>query len=674
MCPGLTSRERILPFYFFYFNYKLTKQIATSFTQTRSLVPELAVLALDEHLRLALLGLDPPHDLRVDAELLAGGDDGLRLRGGHVDLEAVATVEDLVHLAPGRAAALLDETEEGRHGQHVVLDNAQPIVEEVAHFGLRPAAAVDHAVHLRARHGVEQGLDHGGVGARRAEDELAHGEACLGLDVGELVLAAVHERRRHRGVEALRVARREVVGEDVVPRRGETVGAHAAIVLGLVGRLAVGGEADDYVARADRVVADDVAPPHARRDRAVDHHSAHEVTEVGRLAARADDAHAGVAHRLQHLLGAADERLEHLARDEVLVPPDGRRQQNVVGAADAQQVVRVHDDGVLGDAAPHAQVARLLPVHVRQAALGARPVGVHARAPLRVASDVRDDLAEGLREEALVDVGDRRVHVLLGRANATRHVPLASRVCLRRCAHPFRGSGGRAVDSSVAREEWGLFSGRQNSSVSSHCHTSKDGGLGHWQVTRHGGRALAPRAAACGVAEAQGVGDGSHGLRRRAVRGGKRLGATGHRHGHGRSDGARLGTGQRGGERARDLGCETCCGDPGCPGCDPGCGLALDGAGAGTGAGAGASRRGLWLGSWLAATAASAALRLRGGVVAGCAAAGVASDAAKGARPASASTSAGSRVSSGRGGWGGCCSGDRRAARLGLRLESASSS
>ena len=40
----------------------------------------------------------------------------------------------------------------------------------------------------------------------------------------------------------------------------------------------------------------------------------------------------------------------HLARDEVLVAPDGRGEEDVVRRPDTQQVVEVHDDGVHGDA------------------------------------------------------------------------------------------------------------------------------------------------------------------------------------------------------------------------------------------------------------------------------------------------------------------------------------
>ena len=52
------------------------------------------------------------------------------------------------HLRPLCAGALLDQLEERRDGEHVVLDDAQSVHQEVADFGLRAAAAVHHTVDI----------------------------------------------------------------------------------------------------------------------------------------------------------------------------------------------------------------------------------------------------------------------------------------------------------------------------------------------------------------------------------------------------------------------------------------------------------------------------------------------------------------------------------------------
>ena len=56
---------------------------------------------------------------------------------------------------------------------------------------------------------------------------------------------------------------------------------------------------------------------------------------------------------------------------------DGGRKEDVVTSADANKVVKVHDDGILGNATPNRCVASFLPVHISQRRLCARTVRVH---------------------------------------------------------------------------------------------------------------------------------------------------------------------------------------------------------------------------------------------------------------------------------------------------------
>ena len=151
----------------------------------------------------------------------------------------------------------------------------------------------------------------------------------------------------------------------------------------------------DDVARTNLRVVDDVAALHAAGHGAVYDDGAHQVAHVGRLAARGIDAHAHPAQFGQQFVRAVDDGRYDFARHQQLVAPDGAGHQNVVHRTHAQQVVNVHDEGVLGDALPHAEVARFLPIQVGQRGLGARAVGVHDVAILRVAAqDVGDNLAE----------------------------------------------------------------------------------------------------------------------------------------------------------------------------------------------------------------------------------------------------------------------------------------
>ena len=107
----------------------------------------------------ALTFLDVAHDLSVDVEALADVDDLLGILGTDIDLQAVAAVEDLVHLAPVSTALLGDDAEEGRHGEHVVPDVQEPHNLRTRRIGSRFAIEVHvrmdgqlplHAVHERA--------------------------------------------------------------------------------------------------------------------------------------------------------------------------------------------------------------------------------------------------------------------------------------------------------------------------------------------------------------------------------------------------------------------------------------------------------------------------------------------------------------------------------------------
>ena len=212
-----------------------------------------------------------------------------------------------------------------------------------------------------------------------------------------------------------------------MPCGGQSVAAHAAVVFLFIRGLAITCETHDDVARADVGVVYHVAALHAAGHGRVHDDGAHQVAHVGRLAARGIDAHAHPAQFGQQLVRAVDDGGDDLARHQQLVAPDGAGHEDVIHRAHAKQVVNVHDQGVLRDAFPHAEVARLPPVEVGQRGLGARAVGVHDVAILRVSAQyVGDNLAESPREDALVDVLDGVVNVFFRCAYAAHHVSLVA--------------------------------------------------------------------------------------------------------------------------------------------------------------------------------------------------------------------------------------------------------
>lgn len=83
-------------------------------------------------------------------------------------------------------------------------------------------------------------------------------------------------------------------------------------------------------------------------------------------------------------------------RDEVLVPADGRRQQDVIRHAHAQQVVEVHDERVLRDALPHRQIPGLLPIHISKGGLGPRTCHTAVESQAQPSTHALDGLVAAL--------------------------------------------------------------------------------------------------------------------------------------------------------------------------------------------------------------------------------------------------------------------------------------
>mmetsp|Transcript_41222 Transcript_41222/g.78741 ORF Transcript_41222/g.78741 Transcript_41222/m.78741 type:complete len:218 (-) Transcript_41222:204-857(-) len=215
--------------------------------------------------------------------------------------------------------------------------------------------------------------------------------------------------------------------QNVVPSRGQTVAAHASVVLRLVRGCAGGAHAHDDVSRGDVVVRNHIRPLHTAGHRGVHHHRAHQVAQVRSLSSCRHDVDAVVAQRSQHLLRAVDQRPQHLPGNEVLVATNGGGEKNVVHRSHTQEVIHVHDHRVLSNALPHRQVSSLFPVHVCQRRFCSRTICMHDIAIFLVTAQIiRNDLAERLREDALVNVFDCCVNILFGSRHSTRHIALVT--------------------------------------------------------------------------------------------------------------------------------------------------------------------------------------------------------------------------------------------------------
>src|SRR5690606_27763822 len=109
-------------------------------------------------------------DLRGDTQFTRDADDVCRNGFRHIQLHAVPHVEYLIHLLPVGSRFFLDEVEQGRDVEQVVLDHMQ-VVDEVQYFGLCSATAMDHPMDLLAVI-VEYPLDDRCIRPRGGEYQL----------------------------------------------------------------------------------------------------------------------------------------------------------------------------------------------------------------------------------------------------------------------------------------------------------------------------------------------------------------------------------------------------------------------------------------------------------------------------------------------------------------------
>ena len=224
-------------------------------------------------------------------------------------------------------------------------------------------------------------------------------------------------------VKALGIFLCQILGKDIMTGAGQTVAAHTAIVMFLIGSLTGRAQTHNDITGTDVGIVYHVRALHAAGHSRVYDDRTHQVAHIGGLTTSGIDANTHLTHLSQQLVGTVDDGRDYLARHQHLVTADGARHQDVVDSAHTQQVVSIHHDGILGYTLPHIDIAGLLPVHVGQRRFGSGAVGVHDVAIVGVtAQDIGDNLAEGLWEYAFVYILDGIVHIFFGGTYATHHI------------------------------------------------------------------------------------------------------------------------------------------------------------------------------------------------------------------------------------------------------------
>mmetsp|Transcript_4600 Transcript_4600/g.15265 ORF Transcript_4600/g.15265 Transcript_4600/m.15265 type:complete len:323 (+) Transcript_4600:1111-2079(+) len=281
-----------------------------------------------------------------------------------------------------------------------------------------------HTVNILDIHGIQHRFDNRCVRSRWAQNQLTHSHTSFWLDVGELVLAAVYERLGHARIKTFRILARKVLCEHIVTRRCQSIRSHATIILSFVRSLPERRQTDDDVARANVVVTNHVCAAHTSRHRGIHHHSANQVPQICRLSSRGLYANTTLTQGFQNVLRTADERAQHIPRNERLVATNRTRHENIIHASNTKQIISIHHNRVLRNSPPHAHIASFLPIHVRQRRLCPRAIRVHARAVPIIPSNVLHNLTKRLGKQPFINLLNRRVHVLLRCAHTSRGVAL----------------------------------------------------------------------------------------------------------------------------------------------------------------------------------------------------------------------------------------------------------
>ena len=156
----------------------------------------------------------------------------------------------------------------------------------------------------------------------------------------------------------------KVLCKHIVTGTGKTVTSHSSVVLLLVSCLTERCKTHDHVARTDIRVVDNIAALHTASHSRVNDDSTDEVSHIRSLATCRINAYAHLAEFSEKFVCSVDDCADHLTRNKELVTTDSRRYEDIVHSTHAKKVIDVHDEGILSNAFPHAQVSCFLPVKI----------------------------------------------------------------------------------------------------------------------------------------------------------------------------------------------------------------------------------------------------------------------------------------------------------------------
>ena len=190
---------------------------------------------------------------------------------------------------------------------------------------------------------------------------------------------------------------------------------HPSIVGDLIRGLPKGSQPNDNITSLNMSVVDDITALHTAGDRAIYDDRTYEVTDISRLTTRSIDTNTLSTKLSKKLLSTVDDRSDDLTRDEMLVAPNRRGDEDAIDSPHTQQVVDIHDQRILCYTLPDREVTRLTPIDVGQRRLRARTICMHdVTIGFISPEDIGDDLTESLRIKALVYVAYGSMHILLG--------------------------------------------------------------------------------------------------------------------------------------------------------------------------------------------------------------------------------------------------------------------
>ena len=143
-----------------------------------------------------------------------------------------------------------------------------------------------------------------------------------------------------------------------------------------------------------------------------------QVADIGSFAAGHLNRHTLCCQGIDDFVIAVDNRCECCRIDPVGVAADGIGNLEIIDRTDTEQIVRIHDQGVLGNAPVPGGIFGLLGHQVGHGRFRPRTIGMDGTAILRITSQIGNDLAEGPWEKAFRLPGYGFFDIVFGRRDA----------------------------------------------------------------------------------------------------------------------------------------------------------------------------------------------------------------------------------------------------------------